>query len=112
MANFRCLSEHFLVEAESVCRDLMFNVLPDVNLGEIKDDLTNKGRSLSFVNHPCNRISDAYLELSMGACTTGRNGGPLELGGGLPVFEGEAGGNDCRRLAYDSGPSYASGGDV
>jgi hypothetical protein len=47
MANFRCLSEHFLVEAESVCRDLMFDVLPDVNLGEIKDDLINKGRSFS-----------------------------------------------------------------
>jgi hypothetical protein len=70
----RCLSEHFLVEAESVCRDLMFDVIPDVNLREIKDDLTNKGRSFSFVNHPRNRISDTYLELSTRACTTRRNG--------------------------------------
>jgi hypothetical protein len=67
-------SEHFLVEAESVCRDLMFNMLPDVNLEQIKDDLTNKGRSFSFVNHPRNRLSYAYLELSTRAYTARRNG--------------------------------------
>jgi hypothetical protein len=52
----------------------MFDVLPNVDLGEIKDDLTNKGCSFSFVNHPRNRLSDAYLELSTRACKTGRNG--------------------------------------
>jgi hypothetical protein len=74
MDNFRLLSKHFLVEAELIYRDLMFDVLPDINLETVKDDLTNKGHGFSFVTHPCNRLSDAYLEVSTRACTTRRNG--------------------------------------
>ncbi|EEA26623.1 hypothetical protein PMAA_015470 [Talaromyces marneffei ATCC 18224] len=54
MATFRRLAWYFLDEAETLC--------------SIQDDLTNLSRGFSFVQHPKNRLMDAYLELANRAC--------------------------------------------
>ncbi|PVH90819.1 hypothetical protein DM02DRAFT_510014, partial [Periconia macrospinosa] len=74
MDGFRRFSEIFVNEAESICRELMFGDLPSVDLGEVKDEIGNTSLGFSFVHHPGNCLSDAYLELSTRACTTRRNG--------------------------------------
>lgn len=74
MDDFRGLGQLFLDKAEELCRDLMFDVLPDVDLAKVRDDLTNMNRGFSFVQHQANQLSNAYLDLSARACTTRRNG--------------------------------------
>ena len=74
MEAFRSLAEHFFLKAEKLCGDLMFDLNPDIDLSKVRDDMTNDKCGFSFVQHPGNRFADAYLELSMKACTTHRNG--------------------------------------
>jgi hypothetical protein len=74
MESFRGLAEHFLVKAEELCDDLMFGLNPVIDLAKVKDDLTNTHYGFSFVQHPVNKLADAYLDLSAKACTTRRNG--------------------------------------
>jgi hypothetical protein len=74
MESFRRLAEHFLVKAEELCDDLMFGLNPVIDFAKVKDDLTNTQYGFSFVQHPSNKLADAYLDLSTKACTTRRNG--------------------------------------
>jgi hypothetical protein len=74
MESFRELAEHFLAKAEILCNDLMFGLDPVIDLQKVKDDLTNTNNGFSFVQHPANKLTDVYLDLSRKACTTRRNG--------------------------------------
>ncbi|KAI1525960.1 hypothetical protein PtrSN002B_011687, partial [Pyrenophora tritici-repentis] len=74
MDSFRRFSHMFVDEAEKICKELMFGVLPPVDLSQVKDEISNTSQGFSFVHHPGNRLSEAYLELSTRACTTRRNG--------------------------------------
>jgi hypothetical protein len=74
MDSFRRFSEIFVNEAEHICRELMFEILPAVDLSQVKDEISNTSYGFSFVHHPGNHLSEAYLELSTRACTTRRNG--------------------------------------
>lgn len=70
MEQFRGLIEHFLIVAEQQCKELMFDNLPEVDLGFIQDDMTNRRPGFSFVKHPQNGLADAYLQLSTWASTS------------------------------------------
>jgi hypothetical protein len=72
--SFRELAEHFLAKAETLCDEFMFGLDPVIDLQKVKDDLTNTKNGFSFVQHPANKLTDAYLDLSRKACTTRRNG--------------------------------------
>ncbi len=74
MESFRGLAEHFLTKAEELCDDLMFGLDPVIDLANIKDDLSNTQYGFSFIQHPANKLTDAYLTLSTNACTAHRNG--------------------------------------
>ncbi|KAL5379583.1 hypothetical protein PMIN06_011322 [Paraphaeosphaeria minitans] len=74
MDGFRSFVNFFLDEAEQLCRELMFDVLPPVDFSRVKDEIGNANQGFSFVRHSGNYLSDAYLELSTRACTTRRNG--------------------------------------
>jgi hypothetical protein len=52
----------------------MYDLDPVVDLASVKDDLTNTRSGFSFVKHPDNGLVDAYLDLSVKACTTRRKG--------------------------------------
>ena len=41
MESFRGLVDHFLLKAEELCADLLFNLDLVVNLTKIKDNITN-----------------------------------------------------------------------
>jgi hypothetical protein len=64
MDSFRRFSHIFVDQAEKICQELMFGVLPPVDLSEVKDEISNTIHGFSFVHHPANRLSEAYLELS------------------------------------------------
>jgi hypothetical protein len=74
MTKFRGLAEHFIVNAEGLCDELMFGLDPQIDLGLVKDDMTNAQGGFSFIQHPDNGLSKAYLDLSIKACTIRRNG--------------------------------------
>ncbi|KAL5371137.1 hypothetical protein DPSP01_014468 [Paraphaeosphaeria sporulosa] len=74
MDGFRRFCEVFTDEAEHMCRKLMAGVLSPVDLSQVKDEIGNTRHGFSFVHHPGNQLSEAYLELSTRACTTRRNG--------------------------------------
>lgn len=67
------MAEHFLVKPEELSNDLMFGLDPEINLALIKDNLTNT-YGFSFVQHPDNQLTTAYLDLLTKACATHRNG--------------------------------------
>jgi hypothetical protein len=68
------LADHFLLKAEELCRDLMFDLKLDIDLSKVKDDITNTQYGFSFVQHLDNRLAEAYLNLSTKDCTTCCNG--------------------------------------
>jgi hypothetical protein len=70
MGQFRTLPDVVLREAEGLCDTLMYGWQPKVDLGSIKDSLTNRGHGYSFVTHPPNGLAEAYTELSFRACTS------------------------------------------
>ncbi|RYN62353.1 hypothetical protein AA0113_g12500 [Alternaria arborescens] len=74
MDDFRRFTETFTSEAEHICQELMFGVLPPVDLGQVKDEISNTSQGFSFVHHAGNDLSEAYMQLSTRACTTRRNG--------------------------------------
>jgi len=49
MEKFRALAEHFIAEAEVLCDDLMFDLDPEIDLGKVKDDMTNSQTGFSFL---------------------------------------------------------------
>jgi hypothetical protein len=70
MENF-CRFRHTLIqEAEALFDSLMYDWLPQFDLADVKDDMTNTTRGYSFVQHPANKLSLAYLKLSTRACTS------------------------------------------
>lgn len=73
MAQYRALVDVVLDEAERLCDELMYQWKPDVDLGPIKDSLTNRQHGHSFVAHPENGLGEAYLRLSFKACTSQLN---------------------------------------
>ncbi|KJZ69022.1 hypothetical protein HIM_11581 [Hirsutella minnesotensis 3608] len=73
MDKFRLLSAHLIQEAERLCKELMFDWAPAVDLTRIKDDMTNSRDGESFVTNPSNGLSEAYLNLCHRACTNHRS---------------------------------------
>jgi hypothetical protein len=47
----------------------MFGLEPDIDLSQIKDDMTNSDNGYSYVTDPKNNLTSAYLELLQRACT-------------------------------------------
>ena len=70
MGQFRTLLDVVLREAEGLCDTLMYGWQPKLDLGSIKDSLTNRGHGYSFVTHPPNGLAEAYAEPSFRACTS------------------------------------------
>ncbi|KAH7190970.1 hypothetical protein BKA60DRAFT_663576, partial [Fusarium oxysporum] len=69
MEQFRRLPKALLERAESLCEQLMYGWKPLCDLFSVKDDMSNRTHGFSFVNHPKNGLAEAYLELSLKACT-------------------------------------------
>jgi hypothetical protein len=78
MTQFRALGHRLLDLAETSCRRLMYDWAPVIDLNRIKDDLCNNQHGFSFVQHPANGLSDAYLQLLPRACAVPE--GPLLTG--------------------------------
>jgi hypothetical protein len=52
----------------------MYGWEPPVRLDQVKDDLCNTRQGYSFIHHPANNLSDAYLKLPTRACTAQEDG--------------------------------------
>ncbi|KAH6689250.1 hypothetical protein BKA61DRAFT_533280, partial [Leptodontidium sp. MPI-SDFR-AT-0119] len=74
MVNFRTFGHSLVDRAEALCRSLMFGWFPSVDLSQVKDDMSNTLRGYSFLQHPANGLSTAYLTLSTRACTAQGDG--------------------------------------
>ena len=74
MTEFRNFGHSLIQRAEALCDVLMFGWLPSVNLSQIKDDMSNTACGYSFLEHPDNDLSAAYLALSTRACTAQGDG--------------------------------------
>ena len=74
MEEFRAWGRHLVDQTAAACRELMYQWEPAVNLDQIRDDLCNTRQGFSFVHHPANDLSDAYLQLSMRAGMASKNG--------------------------------------
>ena len=74
MMEFRNFGHSLIQRAEALCNTLMFGWLPSVDLSQIKDDMSNTTCSYSFLEHPDNDLSTAYLALSTRACTAQGDG--------------------------------------
>ncbi|KAK7575421.1 hypothetical protein V3481_017381 [Fusarium oxysporum f. sp. vasinfectum] len=104
MGQFRALTEYLIKEVNSLCNSLMFGLEPDIDLSQIKDDMTNNDNGYSFVMDPKNKLTSAYLDLLTRACTARH--GCLSRGkgskavGGIVEDEAIAAACDCakRRL--------------
>ncbi|KFA53315.1 hypothetical protein S40293_10275 [Stachybotrys chartarum IBT 40293] len=72
--DFRRLPRYFINQAEEICNDMMFDWRPIIDLGKIKDDMTNTATGFSFVRHPDNGLQAAYLQLLNIARTAGTRG--------------------------------------
>jgi len=56
MKKYRALANHFLAKAEALCNSPMFNIRPQIDLANLKDDMTNTHNGFSFVQHPQNGL--------------------------------------------------------
>ncbi|KAJ9655925.1 hypothetical protein H2201_008698 [Coniosporium apollinis] len=74
LQQFRDFTHKIVKSAATICARLMYDWQPEVDLGSIKDDLRNSTEGFSFVQHPVNRLADAYLELSARACMDQEDG--------------------------------------
>lgn len=70
METFRYLPRLILDEAGRLCTDLMYEWKPTMDLTLVKDDLINTSSGFSFVSHPQNGLEQAFLKLSVKACTS------------------------------------------
>jgi hypothetical protein len=70
MEQFRRLPKVLLARTEALCEQLMYRWKPPCDLSSIKDDMANTTHGFSFVSHPKNGLGEAYLELSLKACTS------------------------------------------
>ncbi|KAL9560653.1 hypothetical protein ACKAV7_015216 [Fusarium commune] len=67
---FRRLPKVLLACAEALCEQLMYRWKPPCDLSSVKDDMENTTHGFSFVSHPKNGLVEAYLKLSLQACTS------------------------------------------
>jgi hypothetical protein len=74
MEDFRNFGHSLVRHAEALCDTLMFNWLPRVDLNRVRDEMSNARQGYSFIQHPANDLSTAYLTLSTRACTAQRDG--------------------------------------
>ena len=74
MGDFRRFGHSLVQQAEALCQSLMFNWLPEVDLNNVKDDMSITTRGYSFVQHPANGLSLEYLKLSTRVCMAQGNG--------------------------------------
>ncbi len=74
MEDFGKFGHSLVRHAEALCTTLMFNWLPDVDLSRLRDDMSNRRQGYSFIQHPANDLSTAYLKLSTIACTAQGDG--------------------------------------
>ncbi|KAH7016030.1 uncharacterized protein B0I36DRAFT_336427, partial [Microdochium trichocladiopsis] len=65
---FRQLSAYFIKLAEELCEEPMLGLQVDVDLAKVKDDLVNTIDGFSFVSHPYNKLTHAYVQLFKQAC--------------------------------------------
>jgi hypothetical protein len=70
MEEFRRLPTALLERAESLCAELMYGWKPPCDLFSVKDDISNTTHGFSFVSHLKNGLTEAYLKLSLKACTS------------------------------------------
>uniref|UniRef100_A0A0D2XRY5 Uncharacterized protein n=2 Tax=Fusarium oxysporum (strain Fo5176) TaxID=660025 RepID=A0A0D2XRY5_FUSOF len=70
MEQFRRLPMTLLERAETLSGQLMYGWKPPCDLSYVKDDISNTTHGFSFVSHPKNDLTEAYLELSLKACTS------------------------------------------
>jgi hypothetical protein len=79
MDKFRTFSEHLVQLGERQCSGMMYDWLPKVDFGQVKDEWGNTRKGFSFIHHAGNKLADAYLQLSARACTT-EDGGLIRNG--------------------------------
>jgi hypothetical protein len=65
MGQFRALTEYLIKEVNSLCNSLMFGLEPDIDLSQIKDDMTNNDNGYSFVTDPRNYSQTILSESSI-----------------------------------------------
>ncbi|KAH7471991.1 hypothetical protein FOMA001_g13814 [Fusarium oxysporum f. sp. matthiolae] len=70
MEQFRRLPKVLLARVEALCELLMYGWKPPCDLASVKDDMANTTHEFSFVSHPKNGLAEAYLELTLKACTS------------------------------------------
>ncbi|KAH7471776.1 hypothetical protein FOMA001_g13799 [Fusarium oxysporum f. sp. matthiolae] len=70
LEQFRRLPMTLLERAETLSGQLMYGWKPPCDLSSVKDDISNTTHGFSFVSHPKNDLTEAYLELSLKACTS------------------------------------------
>jgi hypothetical protein len=74
MEQLRSFASRIVSSSTMLCARLMYDWQPEFDLKSIKDDLCNLQEGFSFIDHPSNELSSAYLELSTRACTHSSNG--------------------------------------
>jgi hypothetical protein len=74
MEKFRALGYYLLNQAKALCSELMYQWQPPVDLNKVHDDLSNQRQGFSFVHHPANGLTDAYLQLSTRAYMASKDG--------------------------------------
>jgi hypothetical protein len=73
MSEFSSFGHHLVKQGENLCKILMCDWLPEVDLNRVRDDLSNTRQGYSFIQHPTNDLTSAYLNLSTRACTAPDN---------------------------------------
>ncbi|KFZ24381.1 hypothetical protein V502_01138 [Pseudogymnoascus sp. VKM F-4520 (FW-2644)] len=74
MEDFRNFGHSLVRHTEALCDTLMFNWLSRVDLNRVRDEMSNTHQGYSFIQHPANDLSTAYLTLSTRACTAQGDG--------------------------------------
>jgi hypothetical protein len=74
MEQLRIFASRVVSSSTMLCARLMYDWQPEFDLESIKDDFCNLQEGFSFIDHPTNELSSAYLELSTRACTDPSNG--------------------------------------
>jgi hypothetical protein len=69
MGRFRHLPRALLEDANRLCSELMYGLQAPVDLASLKDNMASTAPGFSFVSHPANKLTEAYLALSVRACT-------------------------------------------
>lgn len=63
MTEFRALPRCQVEEAERTCRDLMYGMHTVHDMSHVQHSLTDSWSGFSFISHPPNQLSKAYLKL-------------------------------------------------